>query len=91
MWFNNATFHTLQEWIANELEKTILTYYFNPKDRYQKIRNLRKYMLQKAATNNILNALEIPLSKFEKGFLQEKNKMTETIKGYEESMRDRLQ
>jgi hypothetical protein len=57
LWFSNATFHQLEEWLASALEKAILSYYFAPKDRFGKTRALKNFMIEKKASKGSLGAL----------------------------------
>ena len=47
-------------------------------------------MLEKQASKICLDALQISLNRIDKGFLEEKDKLALSIRGYEEELRDHL-
>ena len=56
-----------------------------------KIRSLREHMVEKKATKYLLNALEVPLEEFRGIGVNERTKITESLRNFEESVSDRLQ
>jgi hypothetical protein len=77
----------LEEWLASELERSMMRYYFNPRDRFGRVRGLRRHVVERRAPKSYLQGLELTLEDIVNGFLEEKGKVGEGLKSYEESMR----
>jgi hypothetical protein len=58
LWFSEGSFHTLECWFINELEKSILKYYYTSRSAYHRIVLLKEYIIKKKLGKNYLKCLE---------------------------------
>ena len=68
-----------------------MSYYFNPKPRFERLKSLRKFLIEKKASKICFNALEMTFGTYQEMGNQDKQKLADSLKSFEELMKDKLQ
>lgn len=71
MWFSSLSFHRFEEWLACEIEKAIIGYYFAPRDRALGLKQLTDFMKTKGED---ISALGLKLEEMREGNVEDEGR-----------------
>jgi hypothetical protein len=86
LWFSSLSFHRFEEWLACEIEKAIIGYYFSPRDRALGLRQLTEFMKMKGED---ISALGLKLEEIIEGKFKDEGR--ETVARVETEMKVQMQ